>query len=49
MAVHNDFGIVLDSREVSNSHDFMKNLSDEALEDDEEKSDSDSFVKSVFR
>ena len=38
-----------DSREVGNSHDFMKQLSDDALEDDEEKSDSDTFVKSIFR
>ena len=38
-----------DSREVSNSHDFMKHLSDDAVEDDEQKSDSDTFVKSIFR
>ena len=43
------FLVLLDSREVSNSHDFMKQLSDDALEDDEEKSDSDTFVKSIFR
>ena len=43
------FLVLLDSREVGNSHDFMKQLSDDALEDDEEKSDSDTFVKSIFR
>ena len=39
----------LDSREVSANHEFMKALSDEALEDDDLKSDSDTFVKSMFR
>ena len=40
----------VDSREVTNTHDFMKKLSDDPLDgDDEQKSDSDTFVKSIFR